>query len=106
MAKLGKGMLFSLEQAFVGRDERRAPLKTYAWEATQLLASSKISAPHQFSPHVRESKKVLDSGFYAVDSGFQTLSVELEFWIPNVSRIPDSLSCIPDTKAQDYEFQV
>ena len=99
-------MLFSLEQAFVGRDERRAPLKTYAWEATQLLASSKISAPHQFSPHVRESKKVLDSGFYAVDSGFQTLSVELEFWIPNVSRIPDSLSCIPDTKAQDYEFQV
>ena len=30
----GKGMLFSVEQAFVGRDEKRAPLKTHAWEAT------------------------------------------------------------------------
>ena len=26
-------MLFSTEQAFVGRDEKRAPLKTRAWEA-------------------------------------------------------------------------
>ena len=26
-------MLFSVEQAFVGRDEKRAPLKTPAWEA-------------------------------------------------------------------------
>ena len=26
-------MLFSIEQAFVGRDEKRAPLKTRAWEA-------------------------------------------------------------------------
>ena len=30
----GKGMLFSVQQAFVGRDEIRAPLKTSAWEAT------------------------------------------------------------------------
>ena len=29
---MGK-MLFSVEQAFVGRDEIRAPLKTPAWEA-------------------------------------------------------------------------
>ena len=27
-------MLFSVEEAFVGRDEKRAPLKTAAWEAT------------------------------------------------------------------------
>ena len=27
-------MLSSVEQAFVGRDEKRAPLKTTAWEAT------------------------------------------------------------------------
>ena len=27
-------MLFLVEQAFVGRDEKRAPLKTPAWEAT------------------------------------------------------------------------
>ena len=30
IAKLGKGMLLSVEQAFVGRDERRALLKTHA----------------------------------------------------------------------------
>ena len=29
-------MLFSVEQAFLGRDEKRAPLKTPAWEATAL----------------------------------------------------------------------
>ena len=32
----GKGMLSSAERAFVGRDEKRAPLKTPAWEATIL----------------------------------------------------------------------
>ena len=36
LAKLGKGMLFSVEQAFVGRDERQAPLKMLAWEATEI----------------------------------------------------------------------
>ena len=35
---------------------------------------------------------------------FQFLSVELGFWIPIVSGIPDSLSCIPDSKAQDFGF--
>ena len=34
LAKLGKGMLFSVEQAFVGREEIRAPLKTLEWEAS------------------------------------------------------------------------
>ena len=33
MAKHGKGMSFSVEQAFVGRGEIRAPLKTRAWKA-------------------------------------------------------------------------
>ena len=33
MAKLGKGMSFSVEQAFVGRGEIRAPLKTRTWKA-------------------------------------------------------------------------
>ena len=28
-------MLSSVEQAFVGRDERRVPLKTPAWEASK-----------------------------------------------------------------------
>ena len=62
------------------------------------------------SPHVRKPKTVLDSGFHALDSGFQVLdsslcrSVELRFWIPIVSGIPDSLSCIPESKAQDFVF--
>ena len=33
-----------------------------------------------------------------------SLSVELGFWIPIASGIPDSLSCIPDPKAQDFGF--
>ena len=33
-------MLFSVEQAFVGREEIRAPLKTPAWEATSPAAKS------------------------------------------------------------------
>ena len=32
------------------------------------------------------------------------LSVELGFQVPNLSGIPDSLSCIPDSKAQDSGF--
>ena len=40
MAKLGKGMLFSVEQAFLGRDEVRAPLKMPV-----LGGSSKGSSP-------------------------------------------------------------
>ena len=42
MAKRGKGMLSSVEQAFVGREEIRAPLKMPAWEA-RYIADSKIS---------------------------------------------------------------
>ena len=43
-------------------------------------------------------------GFRIPGTEFQFLSVELEFWIPIVSGIPDSLSCIPDSKAQDSRF--
>ena len=38
---------------------------------------------------------------YALNSKFQSLSVERGFWIPIVSGIADSLSCIPDSKAQE-----
>ena len=38
----GKGMLSSVEQAFVGREEIRAPLKTPAWEATSLAEAVRI----------------------------------------------------------------
>ena len=36
-------MLFSVEQAFVGREEIRAPLKTPAWEAICQLAYTKLN---------------------------------------------------------------
>ena len=36
LAKLGKRMLSSIEQAFVGRDEKRAPLKTPSLVATTM----------------------------------------------------------------------
>ena len=32
----GKRMLSSVEQAFVGKDEKRAPLKTPSWVATTM----------------------------------------------------------------------
>ena len=34
-------------------------------------------------------------------SGHSSLSMELGFQIPIVNGIPDSLSCIPDSKARD-----
>ena len=43
-------------------------------------------------------------GFRIPGSWFQYLSLELGFWIPVVSGILDSLSCIPDSKDQDSGF--
>ena len=45
-------------------------------------------------------------GFRILGTGFQSLSVELGFWIPIASGISDSLSCIPDSKAQDSGFHM
>ena len=39
--------------------------------------------------------------FQIPGSGFQSLSVELGFWIPIASGIPDSLSGIRDSKTKD-----
>ena len=39
MAKLGKGMLFSVEQAFLGRDEIRVPLKMPVLEGSSTGSS-------------------------------------------------------------------
>ena len=52
------------------------------------------------SPHVRESRTV----FRIPGTGFQCFSVELGFRISIVSRIQDSLSCIPDSKAHDSGY--
>ena len=45
----------------------------------------------------------MDSRFQV--TGFQSLSVELGHWIPIDCGIPDSLSCILDSKTQDSRFQ-
>ena len=50
---------------------------------------------------------ILDSTPRITNSRFRipwSLSVKLGFWIPIVSGIPDSLSCIPDFKDQDFGF--
>ena len=67
------------------------------------------------SPHGRESKTVLDSGFHAVDSGSKDRILErlcqwkLGFRIQIVSGIPDSLSSISDctsTNFPDFKFSL
>ena len=42
--------------------------------------------------------------FWISGTGFQSFLVEHGFWIPILSGIPDSLSCIPDSKTQDSGF--
>ena len=62
--------------------------------------------------HIATCNRILDSlgfwiphcGLQIPGTGFQSLSVELGFWIPIISGIPDSLSCIPDSKTQDFRF--
>ena len=56
----------------------------------------------QYSLHLGLSKTVLDSGFHTVDSGFQALA-SFRFFVSG-TWIPDSLSYIPDSKAQDSIF--
>ena len=58
------------------------------------------------SPHVRKSKTffgfwIPECEFRTSGTGFQSLLVELGYWIPIVSGILDPFSCIPDSKAQD-----
>ena len=52
------------------------------------------------SPHMRESKTVLDSGFRAVDSRFFVNGT----YIPKSNSWWDFLSWIPDSKAGDSRF--
>ena len=58
-------------------------------------------------PHVKDSLRV-DSGFHSLDSRFQVLDscllVKFGFWIRIFSRVPDSLSCILDSKIQIPDF--
>ena len=53
------------------------------------------------SPHVRESKTVLDSGFHFTHSGFQVLNSSL-FSVKSLIFIPDSKS--PDSRFHKHKF--
>ena len=77
------------------------PSKLYTIRATslsgQLVSRDHVSMTVSYleaiiSPHVRESKE--DSGFYGFQVvgfiGFQCLSVEIGFWIPDSNRLWDS----------------
>ena len=72
------------------------------------LSSRNAIETHLFAPR----KGIQDSlgfwiprrGFRIPGTGFQSLPAERGFWIPIVSGIPDSLSCIPYSKAPDYRF--
>ena len=68
------------------------------------VAVAVVDAKAPYSPRVRESNTVLDYKSHSMDSIFQSFSVELAFWIPFLSGIPDSLSCILGSKAQDSGF--
>ena len=41
--------MFSVEQAFVGRDEKRAPLKTPAWEATKIGPDLRLDVGQRYN---------------------------------------------------------
>ena len=73
----------------------------------KLFMSKKIEAGfvHLFAPcngiHGLLGFWVQQRVFRISGAGFQSLSVDRGFWTAIVSGIPVSLSCIPDSKAQD-----
>ena len=74
-------MLSLLEQAFVGRDEKRAPLKAPAWEARLPAAVREIS-PHLFPTSSRTQEFAIvnfhQSDRYQLNSSRQHKFVFLE----------------------------
>ena len=61
LAKFGKRMLFSVEQAFVVRDERRAPLKTLAYEPrTSIKGLFSLNKKKMRYTFQKRSKKMLN----------------------------------------------
>ena len=77
------------------RCKKRTSKKIQAGKKTMIIPCKEIQDSLRFWILRRGSVQI--SG-----TGFQYLSVELGFRIPIVSGIPDSLSCIPDSKAKDF----
>ena len=64
-------MLFSVEQAFVGRQEIRAPLKTPAWEASALRDEEEIIIPQMQEATTQPSTFTNLSVYYLTLNGFK-----------------------------------
>ena len=73
------------------------------------LLFKQLNAVNYRPMHVRESitpcKGIPRRGFRVSGTVFQSFLVELGFRIPILSGIPDSLSCIPDSKTQNSGFR-
>ena len=87
----------------------RAAKKTYYRGGLKAGFYCSVPCVNKNSPHARESKTVLGSGFCGVDSRFHVLDSRFFVsgtWIPdsNFSGFPDSLSSIPDSEAQESVF--
>ena len=80
--------MFSVEQAFVGRDEKRAPLKTPAWEA--MISGDKcISKRPNYEPI---SKLIRNADIYlSLFAGGKLTLVNL---ISGVRKAFDIMGCI------------
>ena len=80
--------MFSVEQAFVGRDEKRAPLKTPAWEA--MISDDKcISKRPNYEPI---SKVIRNADIYL--SLFAEGKLTLVNLISGVRKAFDIMGCI------------
>ena len=77
MAKLGKGMLFSVEQAFLGRDEIRAPLKMPVLEGSSTGSSPPLPPILQKRQDVLVIGRRLFSGSKVTDKTIRMLTKKL-----------------------------
>ena len=80
------------------------------WSRRAKQPGSKCDICFIWSPHVRESRPKVDSGFQALDSGFRMSGFRIpKIWIPDSKffewgfRIPNVW--IPDSKGLDSGFQ-
>ena len=124
LAKLGKEMLFSVEQAFVGRDERQAPLKMPVWEVTEITEQqgiliyfifnmiecdrSKWLARRKVDRSTPQMQSVwtlfVDQPLYRVLLNFKE-NVEKMMWLMLTAYLRVTLKCLPRCKQKVVSLQ-
>ena len=70
------------------------------------ISRTKLHSPFPPCKEIQDSLGfwIPPHGFRISGTRFRSVLVGLGFWISIVSGIPDSLSCIPDSRAQDSGF--